>query len=230
MIFRERESTRRTRPVLEAMMARIRRREFKALLVWKLDRFGRGTGWLSQMLDELEILKVRFFSYTEAFDTGIPTGRAMIGMAMIFAQLERDLISERTTAALAAKRAQGKHVGRPYYLLKHVGGDWIVYRHEPIDPAARGGRWRKREIGPLCCDECLTPQDTATRLGISPRGVGRLVRLAEGADAAGWDRHGCQVALRSAKGGVAEPTLLYDGEVAAAEPGGFAEGAEVAEE
>ena len=49
----------------------------------------------------------------QAFDLGTPHGRAMARMLAVFAEYERELISERTKAALAVKRAQGVPIGRP---------------------------------------------------------------------------------------------------------------------
>lgn len=83
------------------------------LLVWKLDRLARSTVHATQIIDKLASLKVGFLSYTEGFDTNTPMGKAMISVAAVFAQLERDIITERNRAMQEAARARGKHIGRP---------------------------------------------------------------------------------------------------------------------
>ncbi len=52
-------------------------------------------------------------SATEAFDTSTPMGRAMLGMIATFAQVEADMVSERTKDALVELKAQGKKLGAP---------------------------------------------------------------------------------------------------------------------
>ncbi|MEX1078541.1 MAG: recombinase family protein [Homoserinimonas sp.] len=83
------------------------------LVVWKLDRLGRGTRNLLEFLDELKQRGVKFRSLTEGLTVEGPMGDAMITVRTAFAQLERDLLSERTKAGLAAARARGRVGGRP---------------------------------------------------------------------------------------------------------------------
>jgi DNA invertase Pin-like site-specific DNA recombinase len=71
--------------------------------VWKLDRLGRSVRDLITMLDDLKARGVKFRSLTEAIDTTIPTGRAMLHMIGVLAELERSVISERTKAGLLAR-------------------------------------------------------------------------------------------------------------------------------
>lgn len=61
-----------------------------------------------QCLLKFQKWNVDMVSYTEAFDTSTPVGRAMIGIVGVFAQLERELTSERVSAAMAERAAQGK--------------------------------------------------------------------------------------------------------------------------
>jgi DNA invertase Pin-like site-specific DNA recombinase len=75
------------------------------LIVWKLDRLGRSLRDLITMLDDLKQRGVKFRSLTEAIDTETSTGRAMWQMIGVLAELERSLISERTSAGVKAARA-----------------------------------------------------------------------------------------------------------------------------
>lgn len=83
------------------------------LVVWKLDRLGRSLQHLIVAIGELADKGVAFRSLTEGIDTSTAAGRLMLGLFGSFAQFERDLIIERTTAGLAAARARGRPPGRP---------------------------------------------------------------------------------------------------------------------
>lgn len=101
------------RPLREELMKAARRREIDAVLVWRLDRWGRSMADLVLTLKELTDLGVGFVSLTEALDLTTPTGRAMAGMLAVFAEFERELIGERIRAGLAHARAEGRELGRP---------------------------------------------------------------------------------------------------------------------
>jgi len=64
-------------------------------------------------LQDLNALGVGFVSITEALDFTTPSGKAMAGMLAVFAQFERDMLSERVKAGIAHARAKGKAHGRP---------------------------------------------------------------------------------------------------------------------
>lgn len=113
ILYTETESTRNTRPVKEQVMKALRNRELDGVCVYALDRWCRSVSEFALELDEFGKRNIAFYSIREgfAFDTAI--GKAMAYMAMTFAQLERDLIRERTMAGLARARAWGKKLGRP---------------------------------------------------------------------------------------------------------------------
>lgn len=103
----------KTRPKREELLKMARRREVDAILVWKLDRFGRSLVDLVTTLNELRSLEVVFVSLTESLDFSTPSGRAMAGMLSTFAEFERDIIRERVKAGIANAREKGKSSGRP---------------------------------------------------------------------------------------------------------------------
>jgi DNA invertase Pin-like site-specific DNA recombinase len=103
----------KTRPKREELLKMARRREIDAILVWKLDRFGRSMVDLVTSLNELRSLNVVFVSLTESLDFSTPSGRAMAGMLSTFAEFERDIIRERVKAGIANARERGKRHGRP---------------------------------------------------------------------------------------------------------------------
>jgi DNA invertase Pin-like site-specific DNA recombinase len=101
------------RPERERLMKAARRRELDAILVWRLDRWGRSLADLITTLQELNALGVGFVSLTEALDMTTPTGRAMAALLAVFAEFERDILRERVKAGIAQARKQGKPHGRP---------------------------------------------------------------------------------------------------------------------
>lgn len=111
--FQEVGSGAKTRPKREELLKMARRREIDAILVWKLDRFGRSLADLITSLNELRNLDVIFVSLTESLDFSTPSGRAMAGMLSTFAEFERDIIRERVKAGIANARENGKAHGRP---------------------------------------------------------------------------------------------------------------------
>ena len=109
------------RELREKLMAAARRREIDAVVVWRLDRWGRSLADLVTTLQELAKLSVGFVSLTEALDLTTPTGRAMAGLLSVFAQFENEILRERIRAGIAEARLQGKHLGRPVTVGK-MGG------------------------------------------------------------------------------------------------------------
>ncbi len=83
------------------------------LVVWKLDRLGRSTRHLVELLDELRDRGVQFRSLTEGMDTNTPAGRLLYHVVAALAAFERDLLRERVCDGMAAARAAGHRVGRP---------------------------------------------------------------------------------------------------------------------
>jgi putative DNA-invertase from lambdoid prophage Rac len=112
-VFTETESTRKTRPVKAKLLDRLRKREFDAVLVYKLDRWGRSTTELLLEIEELHNRGVGFISFSENLDFSTSIGKLQIAILSAFAQFERDLIRQRTMEGLNRARAQGKTLGRP---------------------------------------------------------------------------------------------------------------------
>ena len=82
------------------------------LVVWKLDRLGRSVLGVLNTLKALEDRGIGFRSITETFDTTTPLGRMGLTMAAMFAQLERDMISERTKTGVKRAMDNGVKFGR----------------------------------------------------------------------------------------------------------------------
>jgi DNA invertase Pin-like site-specific DNA recombinase len=102
-----------SRPALNRLMADAGQRKFDAVLVWKLDRFGRSLRHLVNALAELEALGLTFVSLRDNLDLSTPSGRLMFQIIGAMAEFERSLIQERVKAGLRNARAKGKKLGRP---------------------------------------------------------------------------------------------------------------------
>lgn len=96
------------RPDMNRLLKDAESGKFDMVIFWALSRFTRSVSDLYTTLEKFQKWNVSMISYTESFDTSTPMGRAMIGIVGIFAQLERELTSERIKLALAERAAQGK--------------------------------------------------------------------------------------------------------------------------
>lgn len=82
------------------------------LVVWKLDRLGRTVRQLVSMVAELQANGIQFRSLTDGIDTSTSAGRFFFHVMAALAEMERDLVRERTRAGLVAAAARGRHGGR----------------------------------------------------------------------------------------------------------------------
>jgi DNA invertase Pin-like site-specific DNA recombinase len=98
--------------VLASSSADAHRRKFDAVLVWKIDRFGRSLKHLVNALADLCAYGVAFASFRDNFDLSTPSGRLMFQIIGAMAEFERSLIQERVRAGLRNARAKGKKFGR----------------------------------------------------------------------------------------------------------------------
>ncbi|MDO9590337.1 MAG: recombinase family protein [Microcella sp.] len=99
------------RPRLDALLDRLD--DGDEVVVWKLDRLGRNTRNVLELIETIKAKGATFRSLTEGISTGGPMGEAMLTIMTAFAQLERDTLIERTRAGLESARAQGRLSGRP---------------------------------------------------------------------------------------------------------------------
>ena len=102
-----------SRPGIMSLIDSCRRGTVNVVIVNKVDRLTRKQKDLWYLLEDIFYKnQVGFLSVTESFDSTTAAGTAFLGMIGVFAQLERDLVSERTREALNHKRAKGGWVGR----------------------------------------------------------------------------------------------------------------------
>ena len=98
------------RPRLQEMIGQLR--DGDVVVVWKLDRLSRSLKDLLHLMEKIEAAGAGFRSLTEAIDTTTPAGRMMMQMVGSFAEFERAMIRERTSAGLAQARLEGRLGGR----------------------------------------------------------------------------------------------------------------------
>jgi len=112
-VFEEVESTRKTRPVKQALLSDLRQQKYDAVIVYKLDRWARSSTEL--ILDTKEILDkgVGFISVSDNLDFSTAAGKLHFQILSAFAEFERELIRERTIEGLRRAKSQGKKPGRP---------------------------------------------------------------------------------------------------------------------
>lgn len=99
------------RPQFVAMLAFARPGD--TIVVWRLDRLGRSLRHLIETVMDLQKREINFLSLTENIDTSTPGGKFTFHLFGALAEMERDLIQQRTKAGLDAARARGKRGGRP---------------------------------------------------------------------------------------------------------------------
>lgn len=99
------------RPQLDLMLRDARQNDI--IVIWKLDRLGRSTRQVLNTFFELDNKGAKVRVLTQPLlDTTTPMGQFFVAVMAAFAELEKDIIRERTRAGLAAARARGRVGGR----------------------------------------------------------------------------------------------------------------------
>ena len=116
-IFQEKVSgANRERPELQKMLDTLRPKD--VVVIWKLDRLARSLKDLINLVNEIEEKGAGLQSLNDPIDTTSPQGKLIFHIFASLAEFERNIISERTKAGLAAARARGRKGGRPKGLSK----------------------------------------------------------------------------------------------------------------
>jgi DNA invertase Pin-like site-specific DNA recombinase len=119
--FEEKESgkKKKNRPQLDELLKILRKGD--TVIVYKLDRrISRSTKHLIELMEHFESNGIHFVSIQDKIDTTTAMGRFFFRMLASIAELERDIISERTKDGLTAARARGRNGGRPKVDLKKI--------------------------------------------------------------------------------------------------------------
>lgn len=112
------------RPEFQKMMRDCKFFKFNYIVVYRLDRISRNVGDFANLTEELTKYQTSFICIKEQFDTSTPMGRAMMNIAMVFAQLERETIAERIKDNMHMMSKDGKwnggHTPLGYKSIKHT--------------------------------------------------------------------------------------------------------------
>ncbi len=118
-IFEEKRSgAKRNRPELERLLDQLRPDD--VVVVWKLDRLARSLKDLIGLVNEIQEKGAGLISLNDSIDTSTPQGKLIFHVFASLAEFEREIISERTKAGLAAARARGRVGGRKKGLSKQA--------------------------------------------------------------------------------------------------------------
>lgn len=109
-VYKEKKSSVSERPELEKMLKYLRPGD--QVVVWKIDRLARSLKHLILLIEDFKKKKIEFMCLTNNIDTTTPMGLCFLSIVGAFAELERNLIIERTKAGLAAAREKGVKLGR----------------------------------------------------------------------------------------------------------------------
>ena len=112
-LYEEVESTRKTRPVKQELLQRLRNGDYSQVIVYKLDRWARSSRELILEIQELIDKGIGFISISDNLDFSNSVGRLHFQILAAFSEFERSLISERTKEGIARTKGQGTILGRP---------------------------------------------------------------------------------------------------------------------
>ena len=99
------------RPQFQQMMKEAKKKKISAIVCYRLDRISRNIGDFANLIGELNHLEISFISIKEQFDTSSPMGRAMMYIASVFSQLERETIAERIRDNMHELSKSGRWLG-----------------------------------------------------------------------------------------------------------------------
>lgn len=121
------------RPAMQRLIADVKRKRFDAVVVYKLDRLSRSQKDTLYLIEDVFAkYNVSFVSLNENFDTSTPFGKAMIGILSVFAQLEREQITERMQMGKVGRAKAGKAMNwsRPVFGYEYIDGEYKVNTFE----------------------------------------------------------------------------------------------------
>ena len=122
------------RPQFQQMMKDSRDIQFSAIVVYRLDRISRNIGDFAKLIEDLGNRNIDFISIREQFDTSSPMGRAMMYIASVFSQLERETIAERIRDNMYELAKTGRWLG---------GTTPTGYQSESVSTMTVDGKTRK---------------------------------------------------------------------------------------
>ena len=175
------------RPAMTEMLARLDGGLVDMIIVAKLDRLTRSVKDLAMLLERLAKAKradgkrgVDLISCAESLDTSTATGRLVINLMASVSQWEREVIAERTSAALHELRAQGKSTGKPRFGFSADSDGYLIEDASEQSVLARVTEMRQAGNSWQAVARTLTGQGIRTRNGgaFSQQGIRQIAKKA----------------------------------------------------
>jgi len=165
------------RPALNDVLALLDAGEGDGLVIAKLDRLSRSPADFVTIVKRATVGEWALVVLDLDIDTGTPTGQLMAHVMASFAEYEREMGRQRTRDALAAAKARGIHVGRPYSvdwatveIIEALRDEGLTYREIAAEldqrrvPTSRGGKhWYPSVVGKVLAQGRLGEEKTASR-------------------------------------------------------------------
>ncbi len=129
------------RPEFQNMIKHAKLKKFELLVCYRLDRISRNVSDFAYLINDLNKHNVNFISLREQFDTTTPMGRAMMYIASVFSQLERETIAERIRDNMLQLAKTGRWLGG----TPPTGFE----SEEVINPSSSGKEKKMFKLSPL---------------------------------------------------------------------------------
>ena len=113
-VFEEKDSSRGGRPIKQALLKRLRAKEFDGLVIWKLDRWAKNLTELIPEIKELLSKQLFFISLKDGVDLSGENARQAFHLVSALAEFERASVRERVILGLERAKRAGKKLGRPF--------------------------------------------------------------------------------------------------------------------
>lgn len=152
------------RPGIKRLLEVVRDREAEAVVVYKLDRLSRRTRDLLFLVEDVFVDgNTRLVSLTEQLDTETALGKFFLTLMAALAQMERELIGERTREALAYKKKKGERLGTTPLGYKILADGSLIENPEELEIVSRIKRLHYSGMPYRKIAQCLNVEGVPTK-------------------------------------------------------------------
>jgi site-specific DNA recombinase len=134
-----------SRDGIEELIKKIKSKDIDAVVVYKLDRLSRKVIDTLTLIETFEKNGITFHSLNEKIDTGTAMGRFFLNITASLAQMERDLISERTRDALQLKIVRNERAGQIPFGWRLSGGGNTLISHKEEQEVIKAIMWLRSQ-------------------------------------------------------------------------------------
>lgn len=130
------------RPEFQRLIKDAKKKKYDVLICYRLDRISRNVSDFSGTIEDLNKYNVAFVSIKEQFDTSTPMGRAMMYIASVFSQLERETAAERIRDNMMQLARSGRWLGgitptgyssKKIISIDLLGKERIMFKLSPVE-------------------------------------------------------------------------------------------------